>query len=57
MPKLTEKKMSATVIIKAKKEITSEEILNLEILLNGDIAPRVWKEAGLSVRFHFHSEA
>jgi len=56
VPKITEKTVSATVIIKAKKEITSEEILNLEILLNGDIATKVWKEAGLNVRFHFHIE-
>lgn len=45
-------KLKADIIVSSGKDITPRDILELEQLLNGDIATQIWASQVLGVRFH-----
>jgi hypothetical protein len=45
-------KVTAEILISAKKPITAEELLALELYLNAEVPHRTWKELQLSVKFN-----
>ena len=45
-------RLKAHVVLTSMKDITPRDVLELEQLLNGDIATQIWANRVLGVRFH-----
>lgn len=42
----------ARIVLNGTREVTTEDVLQLEQFLNNEVAAKVWKEIGLGLRVH-----
>lgn len=50
------KELNCKIILRSEKEITSDDILRFEILLNDSMAVQTWIKMAIGARFHISME-
>ena len=53
---LSSRDVECKIILKSMAEITPEDILKIEQLLNGELATQIWVNTAIGARFHITME-